>query len=136
MNFVRQADYLTLNDYEAKLLQERTGRDLAALAREVRALVVTLGAQGSEIHADGAVHRIPPAPAREVVDPTGCGDAYRAGLMYGILQGWDWPTTGRLAGLLGAIKIANRGGQNHRFGWDELAEHFRQAYGYELPTGG
>ncbi|MFN3595093.1 MAG: carbohydrate kinase family protein [Thiobacillaceae bacterium] len=134
MNFVRQADYLTLNDYEAKLLQERTGRDLAALAREVRALVVTLGAQGSEIHAEGTVHRIPPAPAREVVDPTGCGDAYRAGLIYGILQGWDWPTTGRLAGLLGAIKIASRGGQNHRFDWDELAERFRQAYGYDLPT--
>lgn len=136
MNFVRQADYLTLNDYEAKLLQERTGRDLAALAREVRALVVTLGAQGSEIHADGRVHRIPPAPAREVVDPTGCGDAYRAGLMYGILQGWDWPTCGRLAGLLGAIKIASRGGQNHRFGWEEIAERFRQAYGYSLPSGG
>lgn len=136
MNFVRQADYLTLNDYEAKLLQERTGRDLTALAREVRALVVTLGAQGSEIHADGTVHRIPPAPAREVVDPTGCGDAYRAGLMYGILQGWDWPTTGRLAGLLGAIKIASRGGQNHRFDWDEIAERFKQVYGYGLPTGG
>ncbi len=134
MNFVRQADYLTLNDYEAKLLQERTGRDLAALAREVRALVVTLGAQGSEIHADGTVYRIPPAPAREVVDPTGCGDAYRAGLIYGILQGWDWPTTGRLAGLLGAIKIASRGGQNHRFDWDDLNERFRQAYGYGLPT--
>ncbi len=134
MNFVRQADYLTLNDYEAKLLQERTGRDLAALAREVRALVVTLGAQGSEIHADGTVYRIPPAPAHEVVDPTGCGDAYRAGLIYGILQGWDWPTTGRLAGLLGAIKIASRGGQNHRFDWDDLNEGFRQAYGYDLPT--
>lgn len=136
MGFVRQADYLTLNDYEAKLLQERTGRDLAALAREVRALVVTLGAQGSEIHADGVVHYIPPAPATAVVDPTGCGDAYRAGLIYGILQGWDWPTTGRLAGLLGAIKIASRGGQNHRFDWDTLADRFRQAYGFSLPTGG
>ncbi len=133
MNFVRQADYLTLNDYEARLLQERTGRDLAVLAREVRALVVTLGAQGSEIHADGSVHRIPPARATAVVDPTGCGDAYRAGLIYGILQGWDWPTTGRLAGLLGAIKIASRGGQNHRFDWAELSERFRQAYGYHLP---
>ncbi len=133
MNFVRQADYLTLNDYEARLLQERTGRDLAALAREVRALVVTMGAQGSEIHADGRVHRIPPARATAVVDPTGCGDAYRAGLIYGILQGWDWPTTGRLAGLLGAIKIASRGGQNHRFDWAELSERFRQAYGYHLP---
>lgn len=132
MNFVRQADYLTLNDYEASLLQERTGRDLAALAREVRALVVTMGAQGSEIHADGRVHRIPPARATAVVDPTGCGDAYRAGLIYGILQGWDWPTTGRLAGLLGAIKIASRGGQNHRFDWAELSERFRQAYGYHL----
>ncbi|MCS6786989.1 MAG: carbohydrate kinase family protein [Thiobacillaceae bacterium] len=132
LGFLQQADYLALNDYEAKLLIERTGLTLDDLARRLRAVVVTLGAQGSEIHADGRVHRIPPARAQAVVDPTGCGDAYRAGLIHGILQGYDWPTTGRLAGLLGAIKIASRGGQNHRFDQAEIAERFRAEYGYDL----
>ncbi len=132
LEFVRQAQYLALNDYEAKLMQERTGTSIEALARQVRALVVTLGPQGSEIHAGGRVYRIPPATATAVVDPTGCGDAYRAGLMFGILRGWDWPTTGRLAGLLGAIKIASRGGQNHAFDFDEVAVRFREQYGYNL----
>lgn len=132
LSFVRQADYLTLNDYEAKLLQERIGLPLEALARQVKALVVTLGAQGSEIYADGQVHRIPAARAEAVVDPTGCGDAYRAGLIYGILRGLDWPTTGRLAGLLGAIKIASRGGQNHTFDLAEIEARFKAVYGYDL----
>jgi adenosine kinase len=132
LDFIRQADYLTCNDYEAKLLQERTGQTLQQLARQVRALVVTLGGEGSRIHAEGRVHDIPPARASEVVDPTGCGDAYRAGLMTGIHKGMDWPTCGRLSGLLGAIKIARRGGQNHRFTWDEIADRFKSEYGYAL----
>ena len=132
LDFIRQADYLTCNDYEAKLLQERTGQTLQQLATQVRALVVTLGGDGSQIHADGQVHDIPPARASEVVDPTGCGDAYRAGLMTGIHKGMDWPTCGRLAGLLGAIKIARRGGQNHRFTWDQIADRFKSEYGYAL----
>jgi adenosine kinase len=130
--FIRQADYLTCNDYEAKLLQERTGQSLEQLAKQVRALVVTLGGEGSRIYADGQIHDIPPALASEVVDPTGCGDAYRAGLMTGIHKNLDWPTCGRLAGLLGAIKIARRGGQNHRFDWDEIAGLFKSEYGYAL----
>ncbi len=132
IEFVRQADYLTLNDYEAKLLQERTGVALDKLARQVKALAVTLGAQGSEIYADGHVYRIPPARAEAIVDPTGCGDAYRAGLIYGILHGMDWPTTGRLAGLLGAIKIASRGGQNHSFDLAAIESRFKAEYGYDL----
>jgi adenosine kinase len=132
LDFIRQADYLTCNDYEAKLLQERTGQTLQQLATQVRALVVTLGGEGSRIHAEGRVHDIPPARASEVVDPTGCGDAYRAGLMTGIHKGMDWPTCGRLSGLLGAIKIARRGGQNHRFTWDEIADRFKSEYGYAL----
>jgi adenosine kinase len=130
--FVRQAQYLTCNDYEAKLLQERTGLTLEALARQVRALVVTLGGEGSRIYADAQVYEVPAARAEAVVDPTGCGDAYRAGLMMGMLKGCDWPTCGRLAGLLGAIKIAHRGGQNHRFTWDEVAARFQDEYGYAL----
>jgi adenosine kinase len=128
--FIQQAEYLTCNDYEAKLLQERTGQTLEQLAKQVQALVVTLGGDGSRIYAAGQVHDIPVAKAREVVDPTGCGDAYRAGLMAGMLKNMDWPTVGRLAGLLGAIKIAERGGQNHRFTWDEIADRFKAEYGY------
>lgn len=130
--FIQQAEYLTCNDYEAKLLQERTGQTLESLAKEVRALVVTLGGDGSRIYADGQVHEISAAKASAVVDPTGCGDAYRAGLMTGMHKGMDWPTSGRLAGLLGAIKIAERGGQNHHFTWDEICDRFKAEYGYAL----
>ncbi len=130
--FVELADYVAVNDYEARLLQERTGRALDKLAREVKALVVTLGAEGSRIYAGGTVHDIPPAKPHAVMDPTGCGDAYRAGLLTGMQRGMDWPTCGRLAGLMGAIKIAHRGGQNYRVDWDELAQRFRVAYGYGI----
>ena len=130
--FVELADYVAVNDYEAKLLQERTGHTLERLAKEVKALIVTLGAQGSRIYADGEEIDIPPAKPRAVMDPTGCGDAYRAGLMTGMQKGLDWSTCGRLAGLMGSIKIAHRGGQNHRFGWDEIADRFKEAYGYDI----
>ena len=132
MAFIRQADYLTVNDYEAKLLQERTGQSIETLAKKVRALIVTLGGEGSRIYSNGQVHDIPPAKATSVEDPTGCGDAYRAGLMTGMHREFDWPTCGRLAGLVGAIKIASRGGQNHHFDWDEVTERFRTEYGYAL----
>jgi adenosine kinase len=130
--FVELADYVAVNDYEAQLLQDRTGHKLDRLAKEVKALIVTLGAHGSRIYAEGEVHEIPAARPRSVMDPTGCGDAYRAGLMFGMQKGLDWPTCGRLAGLMGAIKIGHRGGQNHRFGWDEIAERFKAEYGYEI----
>ena len=132
LEFVRQAAYLTVNDYEGKLMEERTGQSLESLARQVKALVLTHGAQGSRIFAGGEMHEIPPARPSEVLDPTGCGDAYRAGLMYGILKGYDWKTTGRLASLLGAIKIAKRGGQNHRFTPQEITDRFQAEYGYTL----
>jgi len=130
--FVELADYVAVNDYEAKLLQERTGHKLERLAKDVKALIVTLGAQGSRIYAEGEVHDIPAAKAHAIMDPTGCGDAFRAGLMTAMQKGMDWPTCGRLAGLMGAIKIGHRGGQNHRFGWDEIADRFKAEYGYEL----
>ena len=112
--FLRLADYVAVNDYEGKMLEEKTGRKLEALAREVKALVCTLGAKGSMILSAGQRHEIPSVPAQAVVDPTGCGDAYRAGLLYGIAHGWDWPSTGRLGSVMGALKIAQRGAQNHR----------------------
>jgi adenosine kinase len=131
--FVRLAKYVAVNDYEGKLLEERTGRSLEALAREVKALVYTMGAKGSVILAEGKRHEIPCVEAQAVVDPTGCGDAYRAGLLYGISHGWDWPSTGKLASLMGAIKIAQRGAQNHAPARDEIAARFQRAFGYKMP---
>jgi adenosine kinase len=132
LEFLRLADYCTVNDYEAKLMSERTGRPLEALAREVKALIVTLGGQGSRIYADGRVIDIPAVPPDAVLDPTGCGDAYRAGLLYGIQRGWSWEKTGRLASLMGSIKIAHRGGQNHKPSRAEIAERYRAAWGEAL----
>jgi adenosine kinase len=132
LKFVEMADYVALNDYEAQLLQERTGQKIEQLAKLVKALIVTRGAQGSEIHAGGQRHDIPCVKAVDVVDPTGCGDAYRAGLLYGIAHGMDWSMTGRLASLMGALKIASRGGQNHRLTRDELAARFKETFGMSL----
>lgn len=131
-DFVSLADYCTVNDYEARLLTERTGKSLEALAQDVKALIVTLGANGSRIYANGAVIDIPAVPATELLDPTGCGDAYRAGLLYGIARGWPWEKTGRLAALMGSIKIAHRGGQNHKPTRAEIAARFCAAWGESL----
>jgi adenosine kinase len=132
LEFLRLADYCTVNDYEAKLLTERTGKTIEELAREVRVLVVTLGAQGSRFYADGVCIDIPAVPAEQLLDPTGCGDAYRAGLLYGIQQGWSWQKTGRLAALMGSIKIGHRGGQNHKPTRADIAARFMAAFGESL----
>lgn len=132
MGFVDQADYVTVNDYEAQLLQDKTGESLESLAKRVKGLVVTLGAKGSLIYADGRQFEIPCGKPDQVVDPTGCGDAYRAGLLYGLAHGLDWDLTGRLASLLGAVKIAHRGGQNHHFTRDEIAARFKQSFNTAL----
>ncbi|MCF8198311.1 MAG: carbohydrate kinase family protein [Sulfuritalea sp.] len=132
MAFMKLADYCTVNDYEAKLLTERTGRTLEQLAGEVDALIVTLGGSGSHIYSDGRRIEIPVAPPEALIDPTGCGDAYRAGLLYGISKGWEWQKTGRLASLMGSIKIAHRGGQNHKPAREDIAEHYRKAFGDKL----
>lgn len=130
--FVKQADYCTVNDYEAKLLCERTGLTLEQLATEVKALIVTRGGEGSDIYADGKLIKVASVKPDAILDPTGCGDAYRAGLLHGIAQGWDWQKTGQLASLLGSIKIAHRGGQNHKPTRDELAHRYQQAFGSTL----
>ena len=129
LDFMRLADYACFNDYEAKLLCDRTGRSLEQLAVEVKALIVTRGGEGSQIHADGRRYDIPCVQAEQIVDPTGCGDAYRAGLLYGLAHGYDWERTGRLAAVMGAIKIASRGGQNHQPSREEIGERYRQAFG-------
>ena len=127
--FVKLASYVTVNDYEGQMLQERTGSKLEELAKSVKALVVTLGARGSLIMTNGRSIEIPSVEPERVADPTGCGDAYRAGLLYGIAAGLDWPVAGRLASLLGSIKVASRGGQNHRFSRDEIASRYQEAFG-------
>jgi len=132
MAFLKLADYCTVNDYEAKLLTERTGRTLEQLANEVEALIVTLAGSGSHIYTQGRRIEIPVAPAAAVIDPTGCGDAYRAGLLHGIHQGWGWEKTGRLASLMGSIKIAHRGGQNHKLTRDDIAGRYHAAFGNTL----
>ena len=130
MAFIEQATWVTLNDYEAELMQERTEKSLSELARYVKGLIVTLGARGSCVYTDGRVIEIPVVPVTEVTDPTGCGDAYRAGLLYGLARGMDWETTCRVASLIGAIKIAHHGTQNHRFTPEEFAIRFRDSFGY------
>jgi adenosine kinase len=127
---LRLADYVALNDYEGKLLEEKTGRKLLDIARDVKALVYTQGSRGSIIFAGGQRHDIPCVQAESVVDPTGCGDAYRAGLLYGISHRWDWPSTGKLGSVMGAIKIAHRGGQNHALPDEEIQARFKRAFGY------
>jgi adenosine kinase len=132
LHFLQLADWCTVNDYEARMLADRTGRTLDELAREVQALIVTYGGNGSEILVDGQRLSIPSVAAEQILDPTGCGDAYRAGLLYGMARGWNWQKTGRLASLMGSIKIAHRGGQNHKLTRDDIAERYRQAFGETL----
>ena len=130
--FIEQADWVTVNEYEWQVLQQRTGWSAEEVAEQVKALVITRGAQGSVIHAHGAEHLIPAVQAVAEVDPTGCGDAYRAGLIHGLLRGLDWPTTGRIAALMGAIKIESRGTQNHRFTPAQFATRYAESFGLAL----
>ncbi len=132
IRFIDQATYLAANDYEFEMVMDRTGLTLGDIAARLDALIITRGEKGSDIHAKGERYDIPAVPASAVVDPTGCGDAYRAGLLYGITNGFDWATTGRLASLLGSIKIAHQGGQNHSFTREEIAQKFEAAFGYKL----
>src|SRR5437660_9958908 len=126
------ADYVAVNDYEARMLAERTGLSEKEIAARVDAMIVTLGADGSRIHVGGTVFEIPTLSPTKLVEPTGCGDAYRAGLLYGIGQGWDWDHTGRLASLLGSLKIRSRGGQNHTIDRERLETRYAEQFGGRL----
>jgi adenosine kinase len=129
---IKQATYVTVNDYESSLLQDKTGLSTRDIAAQVKAYIITRGPKGSDVHTpEGEIH-IPAANAMRVVDPTGCGDAYRAGLIFGLMKDMDLATAGRIASLMGALKIEHLGPQNHRFDYDEFAEQFRQQFGYAL----
>ena len=130
--FIEQADYVTVNDYESNLLAERTGWSEQDIASKVKAYVITRGPHGCMIHADGKTFDVPPAHERRITDPTGCGDAFRAGLIFGIEKGYDWMTIGRMGNLMGALKVEHPGTQNQRFDYKDFSEQFRQQFGYAL----
>jgi len=132
LSCIGQAAYCTVNDYEARLVCDKTGLSIEALAEHVGGLVVTLGADGSRIYENGKVIEIGCARATEVIDPTGCGDAYRGGLLYGLSEGWSLEKSAKLASVMGAIKIAHRGGQNHQPSRKEITERFADNYGETL----
>jgi adenosine kinase len=132
LKFIDQATWMTLNDYESELMQERTGLSLEQLAEKVQALIITLGSQGSKIYTEGKVIDIPAAQANGINDPTGCGDAYRAGLLYGLMNDLDWEVTGRIASLLGAIKIEHHGTQNHHFNMDSFKQRYHENFGHSF----
>jgi adenosine kinase len=132
--FIGQATWVTVNDYEWELLKDRTGWDVADITSRVDALIITLGGKGSEIHTKEKTYTIPAVTPKSIEDPTGCGDAYRAGLLYGLLNELDWETTGRVASLLGSIKIEHQGPQNHTFTLDGFKKRFKAAFGQKLPS--
>jgi adenosine kinase len=132
LRFAEQATWLAFNDYEAKLMTERTGKSVGQLAEMVEAVIVTRGGEGSEIFTRRKNYEIPTAPAKALVDPTGCGDAYRAGLLYGLMNAMDWESTGRIASLMGAIKIEQAGTQNHFVSKEAFEHRFEQAFDYRL----
>jgi adenosine kinase len=130
--FIEMATYVAVNDYEAELLTERTGLTLQEISERVSALVVTRGEQGAEIFTADGKYDIPVVKVDQVVDPTGCGDAFRAGMLFGLTRGMDWMTTGRLASLMGAIKIESQGGQNHAPSVAEIEARFEKVFGYRF----
>jgi adenosine kinase len=119
--FVKMATWVTVNDYEARLLSERMGLDMAQVSKQVEGLVVTLGAQGCEVWVDGDKTLVDPVQAQQLVDPTGCGDAFRGALLYGLERGWSLVRCCELGNRVGAHKIATPGCQNYTL------EHLRPA---------
>ncbi|MEY2342371.1 carbohydrate kinase family protein [Acidithiobacillus sp. IBUN Pt1247-S3] len=131
---ISDADYLSVNDYECGMVQARTGWDLSTLRSKLKALVVTHGEQGSRIYQGAEEIEIPAAKPHAVIDPTGCGDAYRAGLLYGLERNLPWATCGRIASLMGAYKIEIAGTQNHHFTRAEFAQRYQENFAEVLPN--
>jgi len=132
LDLMAGASALTVNDYEARVVEQKTGKGVAELARMMEAVVVTRGAEGSSVYTAGRQVDVPVVPAEDLVDPTGCGDAYRSGLLYGMARDWSWEKSARLACVMGSIKIAHRGGQNHRPAREVIARRFREAFAETL----
>lgn len=126
------AQAMTVNDYEAGVVEQRTGRSMQDIAKTLKAVVITRGAQGATLITEGQTTEIAPITADAVVDPTGCGDAHRGGLLYGLTAGWSWADSCRLGNLMGAIKIASRGPQNHAPSRADIDARLHAAYGLHL----
>jgi adenosine kinase len=126
--FVEQATWVAVNDYEWQMIQQKTGWTESDVTQLAEALIITRGEIGSSIYTKNGPIEIPCARPKAIVDPTGCGDAYRAGLIHGLLQGLDWKTTGRIASLMGAIKIESLGPQNHKFTPAEFQQRLAAAF--------
>ena len=134
INFMDMADYAVMNDYESRLMADKTGLSLEQLAGRVNAMIVTHGGDGSQVHTQGETIRIGSAPISEARDPTGCGDAYRAGLLYGLARRYDWKTCGQIGAVCGAIKIEHGGTQSHHFDMESFAERYSAAFGEQMPA--
>ena len=133
MTFLDQATWCVMNDYESQLMMNTTGESINTLAQQVDALIVTRGGEGSVVYTDGDEIEIPTVNVDQAIDPTGCGDAYRAGLLLGLEKGWDWQTSGRVGSLIGAIKVQQEGTQNHQFSIDEFAQQYEAHFERVLP---
>ena len=133
MTFLDQATWCVMNDYESQLMMNTTGESINTLAQQVDALIVTRGGEGSVVYTDGDEIEIPTVNVDQAIDPTGCGDAYRAGLLLGLEKGWDWETSGRVGSLIGAIKVQQEGTQNHQFSIDEFAQQYETHFERALP---
>jgi adenosine kinase len=131
--FIKQAQAVTVNDYEAQMLVDKTGLSLNEIAAQLTALIVTLGADGSDIYTEGKVERVAAAKISKAIDPTGCGDSFRAGLVHARVNGWSWKHAACLGSVMGAIKIESAGAQNHKPSRDEIASRLQQAFGLGLP---
>ncbi len=129
---IELATFVAVNDYEGKLVSDKTGWSEKEIASRVQALIVTRGEHGATILHKNGEEQIPVVQAERIVDPTGCGDAFRGGLLYGIENGLDWATTGRLASLMGSIKIAHQGPQTYALTRADVDARFEAAFGYSL----
>ncbi|MGB5486176.1 MAG: carbohydrate kinase family protein [Lysobacterales bacterium] len=130
--FIKQANWLVANDYEFQLIRERTGMSKEEVAAQLEALIITQGGDGSLLITSAGEEHIKPVKPTAILDPTGCGDAYRAGLMYGLLNNLDLVTSCRIGSVMGAMKVAVQGPQNHAPTLDEIVDCFRKAYGYSF----
>jgi len=126
---ISSATAVTVNDYEAGMLVERTGWSETEIASRVKALVITRGGEGCQVWQDGGCTTVAAAPIAEARDPTGCGDAFRGGLLYGLAEGWDWVRACRLGSVMGAIKIEHQGAQNHVISREQVADRHSHAFG-------
>jgi len=134
LSMLSLAQALTVNDYEASVVEQRTGKTIAELAKNLRAVVVTRGGNGATLYTAGQEHHIDPVKPQGLVDPTGCGDAHRAGVLYGLIQGWSWVDACKLGNLMGSIKIASRGPQNHAPSRADINTMLKGYFNLQLPV--